>query len=83
MIINNRKGYDTPEHNQDGSSSDSEYRASGSILQGPTPHVVLAAEATTYSTSSTTKSESSFEATTYIGVSTKVLNKFDPIHGGE
>jgi len=65
-----------------GSRSGSEYHAAEAFCKGPTPQAVLGVEATTYLMSSITKFESSSGATTYIGVSTKVINKSNPIHGG-
>ena len=65
-----------------GSSSGSEYRASGSILNRANTTGRVGCGRNLYSTSSTTKSGSSSEATTYIGVSTNVLIKSNRTHGG-
>jgi hypothetical protein len=65
-----------------GSRSSEHLHASGSILQGSTPQAMLGAEATTYSTSSATKSRSSTETTQVTSESTKVLNKSNHTHGG-
>jgi len=65
-----------------GSSSDSEYRASRSILQRANTTGSVGCGRNLYSTSSTTKSGSSSEATTYIQVSIKVLNKSNLLHRG-
>ena len=56
---------------QTGSSSGSEYRASGSILQRANTTGSFGCGRNLYSMSSTTKSGSSSEATTYIGVEYK------------
>ena len=65
-----------------GSSSGSEYHASGSILNRANTTGRVGCGCNLYSTSSTTKSGSSSEATTYIGVSTNVLSKSNSTHGG-
>ena len=65
-----------------GSISGSEYRASGSILQRANTTGSFGCGRNLYSMSSTTKSGSSSEATTYIGVSTNILSKSNRTHGG-
>ena len=65
-----------------GSSSGSEYHASGSMLNRANTTGRVGCGRNLYSTSSTTKSGSSSEATTYIGVSTKVLSKSNLLHRG-
>ena len=65
-----------------GSSSSSEYRVSESILNRANITGRVGCGRNLYSTSSTTKSGSSSEATTYIGVSTNVLSKSNRTHGG-
>ena len=64
-----------------GSSSGSEYRASESILNRANITGRVGCGRNLYSTSSTTKSGSSSEATTYIRVSTNVLSKSNRTHG--